>query len=395
MIRRCCPKSGLSLPVQRSLLCTATLAALASLSACSSVSDALSPAKVDYRTSAVKIAPLDVPPDLTQLTNDPRYQPPAGAIVSATAMQTSGGNRTAAAATADVAPAKLGATRIERSGNLRWLVTAQTPEQLWPQLRTFWTASGFTLTIDRPEIGVMETDWAEVRAKLPQNILQRTIGRVLDGLTDTGERDLYRTRIERTAAGTEIYLSHRGAIEAYTDADKQSTRWQPRANDPQLEAEMLSRLMQQISTPDQLAGSVNLATTPTAAVPASDTPARARALSDRSGAALQVDDEFDRAWRRVGAALDRSGFTVEDRDRALGMYYVRYVDPKLAGKEEPGFFARLFSDAKKEDLRGARYQINVKADGRSSVVSVLDSQGAAQNNSAAVSIVQLLVNELR
>jgi outer membrane protein assembly factor BamC len=160
---------------------------------------------------------------------------------------------------------------------------------------------------------------------------------------------------------------------------------------------MLSRLMQQISTPDQQAGSVNLATTP-AAAQANDTPvppARARALSDRSGAALQVDDEFDRAWRRVGAALDRSGFTVEDRDRALGMYYVRYVDPKLAGKEEPGFFARLFSDAKKEDLRGARYQINVKADGRSSVVSVLDSQGVAQNNSAAVSIVQLLVTELR
>jgi outer membrane protein assembly factor BamC len=386
-----------SLPVQRSLLCTATLAALASLSACSSVSDALSPAKVDYRTSAVKVAPLDVPPDLTQLSNDPRYQPPAGAIVSAAAMQTSSGNRTAAPVTSDVAPAKLGATRIERAGNLRWLVSAQTPEQLWPQLRTFWTTSGFTLTTDRPEIGVMETDWAETRAQLPQNLLQRSLSKVTDHLGDTGERDLYRTRIERTASGTEIYISHRGAIQAYADTSKAATRWQPRANDPQLEAEMLSRLMQQISTPDQQAGSVNLATAP-AAAPANDTPvppARARALSDRSGAALQVDDEFDRAWRRVGAALDRSGFTVEDRDRALGMYYVRYVDPKLAGKEEPGFFARLFSDAKKEDLRGARYQINVKADGRSSVVSVLDSQGVAQNNSAAVSIVQLLVTELR
>jgi outer membrane protein assembly factor BamC len=301
-----------------------------------------------------------------------------------------------------VAPAALGALRIERSGNLRWLVSPQTPEQLWPLLRAFWQNNGFTLTIDQPQIGVLETDWAENRARLPEGgTVQRLIGKALDSLRDSGERDLYHTRIERVAGGgTEIYISHRGAVEEYTDASRERTRWMPRANDPQLEAEMLSRLLQQLSSPDSAPVTATTPVRPPAAALAETavaTPARARELtSGQSGAALQVDDTLERAWRRVGVALDRSGFTVEDRDRSLGVYYVRYVDPKLAGTEEPGFFARTFTGAKKADPASERYQIAVRGQGAaSSVVSVLDSQGAAQNSDSARNIIQLLVKELR
>lgn len=382
-------------------LSAAALGVVVMLGGCASVSDTLAPAKVDYRAGAVKTSTLEVPPDLTQLAADPRFQPPVSGSVSATALQSNPASPVAnSTSAAVVAPAALGPVRIERSGNLRWLVSPQTPEQLWPLLRAFWQNNGFTLTIDQPQIGVLETDWAENRARLPEGgAVQRLIGKALDTLRDSGERDLYRTRIERAAGGgTEIYISHRGAVEEYTDTSRERTRWMPRANDPQLEAEMLSRLLQQLSSPDDAPVTAASPARPIAAMAqtAVAAPARARELtSGQSGAALQVDDTLERAWRRVGVALDRSGFTVEDRDRSLGVYYVRYVDPKLAGKEEPGFFARTFTGAKKADLTGERYQIAVRGQGAASVVSVLDSQGAAQNSDSARNIIQLLVKELR
>lgn len=379
-------------------LSAAALGVVVALGGCSSVSETLAPAKVDYRAGAVKTTTLEVPPDLTQLAADPRFQPPVGGSVSATALQSSPTSQVVIG-TAAVAPAALGAARIERSGNLRWLVSPQTPEQLLPLLRVFWQTNGFTLKIDQPQIGVLETDWAENRARLPQGgTVQRLISKALDSLTDTGERDLYHTRIERMAGGgTEIYISHRGAVEEYTDASHERTRWMPRANDPQLEAEMLSRLLLQLASQD---GAPVTATSPAQPAAAADTAvaatAHARELtSGQPGAALQVDEPLERAWRRVGVALDRSGFTVEDRDRSLGVYYVRYVDPKLAGKEEPGFFARTFTGAKKADLASERYQIAVRSQGPTSVVSVLDSQGGAQNSDSARNIIQLLVKELR
>ncbi|MEY4754531.1 MAG: hypothetical protein RJA44_2206 [Pseudomonadota bacterium] len=380
---------------QPALSATLLLCAFA-LGGCSSLSDALTPAKVDYRNGAVRnTQPLDVPPDLTQLSGDPRYLPPSGGgAVSAVALQKAAGSTPAAAAPAKVAPNQLGSLRIERSGTTRWLVTPQNADQLWPQLREFWQAQGFTLVTDKPEIGVMETDWAENRAKLPQGLVSRTLGSVFARFHDSGERDLYRTRIERSASGTEIYIVHRGATEEYTDANHEQVRWMARPNDPQLEAEMLSRLLTQLAGSEASAAPV---VAKAASAPAEvSLPARARALNDRAGVALQVDDDFDRAWRRVGVALDRSGFTVEDRDRAQGVYFVRYVDPKLAGMEEPGFFARTFGGAQKPNLNGARYQISVKSEGSGrSAVAVLDSQGNALRDEPARNITQLLIDQLR
>ena len=123
-------------------------------------------------------------------------------------------------------------------------------------------------------------------------------------------------------------------------------------------------------------------------------PSRARVLDGRPAATLQVDESFDRAWRRVGLALDRSGFTVEDRDRAQGLYYVRYVDPAQAGKEEPGFFSRVFGSGTK--LSGpVRYRVIVKAEGDVSTASVYNTKGEPENGDAGQSIINLLVDDLK
>jgi outer membrane protein assembly factor BamC len=165
---------------------------------------------------------------------------------------------------------------------------------------------------------------------------------------------------------------------------------------------MLARLMLYLAPPTEMAAmapaaadTALLATSTAAVEKAPETPARARLLNGRPAATLQVDDDFSRAWRRVGVALDRNGFTVEDRDRGQGLYYVRYVDPKLAGKEEPGFFSRVFGAAKKEEFAGTRYRIGVQAEGKGSVVAIFDAQGAPQNTEAATNIVKLLLNEMR
>jgi outer membrane protein assembly factor BamC len=181
----------------------------------------LSGDKVDYRSSAVKTKPLEVPPDLTQLARDAATSRRAAWSAPLGAPQTPA--VAAGRAPPAVAPAAPGAMRIERDGQQRWLVCRRPPEQLWPQVRAFWEERGFTLTTDNPQAGVMETDWAENRAKLPNDLIRNTLGRLLDRLYDTGERDRFRTRLERGAAGTEIYISHRGMEEVYADERKDNT----------------------------------------------------------------------------------------------------------------------------------------------------------------------------
>jgi len=370
----------------------AGLALVSLLTACSTLDNTISGDKVEYRNAKARAAPLEIPPDLTQLAVDPRYAPQAGSI-SAAALQAPGVAASAPASTPLLAAQNVGEFRIERDGNARWLTTPLTPEQLWPQLQEFWKERGLALEKDQADLGVMETEWAENRAKLPNDLVRNAIGRVFDSLYSTGQLDKYRTRVERTARGADIYISHRGLEEVYNSQSKDTTSWQGRAGDPLLENEMLSRLMIKLGVKGEEAKAAVAASTASAPNVLA-APARARVLTDRPAATLQVDESFDRAWRRVGLALDRSGFTVEDRDRAQGVYFVRYVDPAQAGKEEPGFFSRMFGGGDK--FTGpVRYRVSVKTEGDASTVSVSDAKGAPENGPAGQRIVKLLVDDLK
>ncbi len=360
--------------------------ALLPLAGCSSVEGFLGGDKVDYRSRATKVTPLDVPPDLTQLARDSRYQPQSG-VVSASGLQATPAAGTAAAQPV-VAQNVASNVRIERQGSQRWLVTNQPPEQVFPLLRTFWVERGFNLVVDDAPTGVMETDWAENRAKIPMDFVRRALGAIIESAYSTGERDKFRTRVERTAEGSEIYISHRGLEEFMQGQAQDLPGWRYRPTDPQLEAEMLSRVLARLSgTKDETAVRTQVANVPSA-------PARARAVSGQPAAMLEFDEAFDRAWRRVGLALDRSGFTVEDRDRASGLYFVRYVDPKLAGKEEPGFFSKLFGGGDSAAPL-QRFRVAVKTAGDKTQISVQTSQGAPEAGEAGQRIVALLVDELK
>ena len=353
------------------------LTALAVLAGCSVFEED----KINYK-SASKGGTLDVPPDLTQLRRDSRYM-----LESSSATASGFANAQSTVRESGIAVNALGPVRMERSGNQRWLVVNQPAEKVWDSVREFWTSNGFVLATDAADLGIMETDWAENRAKIPQDFIRRTIGKVLDGLYSSGERDRYRTRVERNSAGgVDIYVTHRGMVEEFDSPQKLKTVWMPRASDPELEIEFLRRLMVKLGAPKEQA---DLAVASSTALNTS-----AKVASVDGQPTLTVQDPLDRAWRRVGLALDRSGFTVEDRDRNKGIYFVRYV-PSAKDGQEPGFFSRLFSS--KPQAQGlTRYQIQLKAtpDGGSQL-RVLNQAGQAETSDNAEKILKLLAAEMR
>ncbi|WHZ11033.1 MAG: putative transmembrane protein [Burkholderiaceae bacterium] len=347
------------------------------LSACSS----LQGDKVDYK-SARSGPGLDVPPDLTQLAADNRYAIP-GAAVTASGYQTA--QTKATSEQVGTAPTAIGDMHIERDGNDRWLVVNRPADKLWEPVREFWQENGFLLTEDDRKLGVMETDWAENHAKLPQDIIRRTIGKVFGSLYDTGERDRFRTRLERAGPDTtDIYITHQGMVEVYTDAQKTQTIWEPRPPDPGLEAIFLRRLMIRLGATEQQAK--ELLATAAVVKPV----ARVTTLNNQP--VLQMGEDFERAWRRVGLTLDRAGFTVEDRDRSKGLYYVRYVDPTVQTKE-PGFFAKMFG-ASEKTTKPLQYRIALQSQGNSTTVSVQDPNGAPDASANAKRIVQVIADDL-
>ena len=343
------------------------------LSACS----VLDSDKIDYK-SATKSTPLEVPPDLTQLARETRYLLPGATVTaSSQAVNPSGLALTTAAAT-------LGDVRIERAGNQRWLVVGRPAETLWRPVNDFWKENGFVYTLEQADLGIMETDWAENRAKIPQDFIRNALGKVLDGLYSSGERDKFRTRLERNPnGGTDIFISHRGMVENYTDVMRSSTGWQPRAADPELETEFLRRLMVKLGATPALA---------TAAVAVAPTIKSSRVVTANGQTLLEVDADFDRAWRRVGLSLDRTNFTIEDRERSKGLYFVRYVEP-LADKGEPGFFSKLFG--RKAELTPLKLRIAIVSQGAVSTVSVQNAAGAPDNSPNGQRILKAIADDLQ
>jgi len=370
---------------------TALAAALAlALAGCSSMESA----KVDYKAEK-KLPPLEIPPDLTTPPRDDRYQipdtaKPAGSTtLSAYDAERKSGPKPGTSA---VLP-ELDKVKIERTASERWLVVPEPPEKVWPVVKTFWQDMGFLIKLENPETGVMETDWAENRAKIKEDAVRNAINGFLSGGNSTGERDKFRTRLERGALPntTEIYISHRGVSEVYVNVYRDSTVWQARPADPGVEAEFLRLLMLRFGV-DEARAKAQLA-----AVPA-DSKAKLVPGESGSGGSIELAEPFDRAWRRVGLVLDRAGFTVEDRDRSKGFYYVRYVDPEddAVGKSNDSFLAKLMFWRDPPDPKTGQYRVFVtERSGDASEVKVLNKDGVADSSDTAKRILSLLQQQLK
>jgi outer membrane protein assembly factor BamC len=368
------------------------LSVLLALGGCSGAQQVLSGKPIDYKTAG-SLPPLEIPPDLTSPTRDDRFTVPGTGRSSATLSAYQAERAQPGVPVQTSVLPSIEKYRVERAGTQRWLVVPEPPEKLWPMVKDFWQETGFLIRVEQPEAGVMETDWAENRAKLPQDFIRETLGKLLDQVYSTSERDKFRTRLERSAdGGTEVYISHRGMTEVFTGRGVGDTGWQPRPSDPDLEAEFLRRLMVRLGVQEERAKQV-MANRPTEQ--------RAQLSKGLDGFdALELLEPFDRAWRRVGLALDRVGFTVEDRNRQQGLYFVRYADPEAdmdrKNAERPGLLSRLAfwrnSDPK---VKAEQYRVVVKQDNDNSQVRVLDKDGTAVKTQTAQRILSLLHEQLR
>ena len=367
------------------------------LAACGSLPSIDLSKKIDYKTAG-KLPPLEVPPDLTRPGTDDRYAVPdinpKGSATYSEYSRERAGQRPGAGAS-PVLP-QLDSARIVRDGSQRWLVVKGEPAQIWPVVKEFWQESGFIVNVESPDAGVMETDWAESRAQLKDiGLVRGLLSRFLDQVFTTSERDKFRTRFERGAepGTTEIYISHRGMeeiITASSSSDVPDTRWQPRPPDPNLEAEMLGRLMTRFG--------VELTRVKAQLASSGGTTLQQRAtlLKGADGTrTLTLDEQFDRAWRRVGLALDRVGFTVEDRDRSKGLYFVRYIDPQIDNKTaEKGLLSR-FKFWGSDKPKAEQFRIEVRDIAQGSQIKVLNKDGAQEKTETAGKILTLLYDQLK
>ncbi len=362
----------------RVMVLTAALA----LAACG-VMDKVAPgrSKIDYR-EAQAIDSLEVPPELSSSTiNDA----PDSLDVAATTF--SGQGDTTGSASRSVLPVS-SAISLQRDGDQQWLLVQAPADRVWPRVREFWAQEGFLVELEDPAIGIMETSWAENRADIPQGIIRNAFGKVLDSAYSAATRDKYRVRFEHGTAGTtEIYLTHRGVQEVVKGgAVDNSTFWEPRPADPELEAEMLKRLMVYLGLEQRKAESM--------LAQQAATPVRAHLVSDAGGSMLVIDEDYSSAWRRTGVALDRIGFVVMDRDRSAGTYFVTYTDP-LAEQDEQGLLSKLAFWSSDDEMPATEYRVQLLAEDAVTHVVVNNAQGQRDTTSTAKRILTLLEEQLR
>lgn len=337
---------------------------------------------VDYR-STVRGDPLSIPPDLTQVNQGAHYRAPEGTATFTQYAQNQQEQRNMSAADR-ILPQPEG-INVVRDGDLRWLVIDKPAEEIYPQIVEFWGDNGFTISSQNPRAGLIETDWAENRAKIPEGWIRSALGAIIDQVFDSGERERFRTRLERVGGKTEVYVSHQHMVETPT-SDGTTFKWVFGKEDPGLNAAMLARMMVYLGTDVRQAQEL-------VAQAEKDPNTPDIALSDSDSAQLDLGEPFDRAWRRVGVAIDSAGFSVDDRDRSTGDYYVRYLDTDTGEKiEQQNFIGRLFGS--RNTAEAAQYRINVAQQGMGSRVTVLDANGQLQNTETAKRILSVLMGHM-
>lgn len=328
-----------------------------------------------YETSRqAQTNPLELPPDLAAPGMDRAFRIPdtPGSRVSARDLDreqpASTQRRTG---TLEVLP-ETAQVQLRRDGTTRWLTVDFTPEELWPRLREFWRAQNLTLARDEPVVGIMETEWAENRAGIPLNMSQGLISRALGSIYDAGTRDQYRTRVERHDGATEVFISHRGAVE-HGDEEGMGARWVIGEPDPEMEAEMLNRLLVFLTTGETTASTARAEETE------ADFERTGRVdLVERDGRqVLVLWGEPDALWRRLGLALDRTGLLVDEQNRRTGTFLVTYRTGGVDDvQERRGFLSRMFSFGRKTSrYENERFQIRMLEDGRDLQVIALSVDG--------------------
>ena len=191
---------------------------------------------------------------------------------------------------------------------------------------------------------------------------------------------------------TELFLTHSGMKEQLVsgvgDTETDQSVWIPSGSDQELEAVMLQRLMAFMGSSEASAGQ-QLGST------AGTTSKSMSTLYTGGGSPyMTVHTDFARSWRLVGIALNRVGFTVEDRNRSGGNYYVRYNDPS-DDVEDTGWLSGLAFWSSDKGSESRQYIVNISGAGEPTTVTVQNRDGTAAPAQTASRILSLLHEQLR
>lgn len=363
-------------------------------SALPSVDDVLPDRKVEYKKQKQAEVNLEIPPDLTKSSIDdqlvvPDISPAGTASYSDYSSERKNVGRSVASR--EVLP-EIEQVTVLRDQDQRWLLVQAPVDDVWFKVVSFWQESGILLTEQDPTVGVMRTDWIENRADIKSDAITGFIRKAFDGLYAAGTRDQYRVRLEagEQPGTTEVFLTHRGMEEKFltgTTNEEEQSVWTPTGTDHELEAEMMRRMMLYFGVNEKRAGR-ELARKDKAK-------SRSQLIRGRGQPSLRIDEGFSRAWRLTGMALDRGGFAVEDRDRAKGIYFVRYDDP-MKDQEEPGILSKLtFWSGDDQIEKETQYQVKLRAGEKITEVVVLNSKGAPDSSATAGRILTLLHEQIK
>ena len=388
----------------------------------------------DYK-GAGRSKPLEVPPDLTSVNSSDAYSVPGGSTTYNTYNQGQEGQEVGVE---KVLPTSEG-VRLEKAGAQRWLVVNASAEKIWPVVREFWIDQGFAVRVENPDTGVMETEWIEadaIKAADDKKNIGEKFDQWLDKLSGIADRRKFRTRLERgeKEGTTEIYMTHRtvgtapddgknrvrtnyGEVDTGYRFDGAKTENKQEANDGDLDAELLRRLMVKLGVEEKRAQQI-------VANPVIEKRADVVKESD-SSVTLNLNDSYDRGWRRVGLALDRVGFVIEDKDRSKGLFFVRYADVEIddTGKKKKGLIDTLAfwkdddeveNKSKPKDEKtiidklqfwkgdegktdpSKQYRIKVtETDAGTTRVNVVDTENNRNRSTTANRIISLLYDQLK
>ena len=367
------------------------------LTGCSSMDEILPDQTVAYKKQREATQNLEIPPDLSKGEfNDTLDVPATG---SATYSEYTGerSKRRQVAGSGDVLP-EVQNVDLRREGNTRWLEVAAPPAAVWPRVVSFWREQGILLVEENPTVGVMKTDWIENRAEIRQDFIARMMRKVADGIYATSKRDQFRVRLERGPKNvTEIHMTHTAMEERLlrnVAGEEAQGVWEPAPNDPGKEAEMMRRLMVYLGVTEKRAANA-AAGADAGAGPAATRQTTARMVPDGAGSALVISEEFRRAWRQTGVALDRIGFAVEDRDMSSGTYFVRYDPGSESTQKKDGFFSKMAFWRGKDIDPIKKYQVKLVEAGAETKLTVLDAAGQRDDSPGGKKILSLLQEQIR
>ena len=288
----------------RSSLVTLLFVSTTVLAACGGPS-----ADLEYLDSRTK-PNLEIPPDLTLVKVDSGFELPA--IFSGDG--TGSGNKIPVLASVE-------SIKLKGHSDFYWLSIDEPAENLYQLVKDFWASEGFTLAMDEPVIGIMKTHWV-FNKEGGKDEDKSFLAKIFGSNDLASSQDQFITRIARDGgtATSQIYISHRGTeyepkrlLVTLQKDDDQSIDWKFRASEPELEVEMLSRLMlylglRQLEVDQQLAKIKLFAP-------------RASIHTDyaEDETYILVKDEITRTWNRTLHQLERLNFEVISADLSSGL----------------------------------------------------------------------------